>query len=284
MKALTFKIPAISNASIKVERDLMEKFYSHYHTHEELQLIWMVKGEGTAFIGDKILPFKDGELYLVSSNLPHVFKSDSSLELVESLSIYFGQSIFEANNTLPEFDFINHFLESFSQGAVFKRKASSSIKEQMILIENSIGINRILLLMELVNLIADQKDFSLIASNDYSTPNNRDGEKISGVIEHLYSNYSKNITLDEVAEIAHMTPQAFCRYFKRHTRKSMVQYLNQIRIGKVCNWLQENKYSVTQSCYQAGFNNISNFNRHFKSVTGYTPSGYMAQQKTLANV
>lgn len=180
MKAISFKITAISNASIKVERDLIEKFYPHYHTHEELQLIWILKGEGTAFIGDKILPFKDGELFLISSNLPHVFKSDPSLNLVESLSIYFRQSIFEANNTLPEFDIINHLFESFSQGAAFKRKTSSSIKEQMILIENSTGINRILLLIELVNQIADQRNFSLIASKDYSTPNNRDGEKISG--------------------------------------------------------------------------------------------------------
>ena len=284
MKALPFKIPALTNSSIKVERDLLDQFYPHFHTHQELQFIWIVKGEGTAFIGDRILPFKDGELFLISSNLPHVFKSDSSKEKVESLSIYFLQNIFESNKSLPEFDIINKFLFSFTQGVVFKRKNYTSLLEKMNLIESSNGIKQVIFLMELMDEVATQEEANLIASPDYATPNNKDGEKISGVIEHLYSNFSKNITLNEVANIAHMTPQAFCRYFKRHTRKSMVQYLNQIRIGKVCNWLQENKYSVTQSCYQAGFNNISNFNRQFKSITGFTPSGYILQQKTLKSI
>lgn len=284
MKPLPFKIPAITNSSIKVERDVLDEFYPHYHTHQELQLIWIIKGEGTAFIGDKILPFKEGELILISSNLPHVFKSDFSGEKVESLSIYFPKNIFEANASLPEFEPINRFLTSFTQGAHFRSEDSAALLKKMSLIEISKGIKQVLLLIEIMEDIVTHKTIDFIASTDYSTPNNKDGEKISGIIEHLYSNYSKSVSLDEVAEIAHMTPQAFCRYFKRHTRKTMVQYLNQIRIGKVCNWLQENKYSVTQSCYQAGFNNISNFNRQFKSVTGFTPSGYMEKQKTLTNV
>ena len=284
MKALPFKIPALTNSSIKVERDLLDHFYPHFHTHPELQFIWIVKGEGTAFIGDRIMPFKDGELFLLSSNLPHVFKSESSIEKVESLSVYFHQIIFELNKSFPEFDVINKFLHSFTQGVVFKRTIYARLLEKMSLIENSNGIKKILILIELMEEVAIQEDLDFIASSDYAAPKNKDGEKISKIIEHLYSNYATNISLDEVANIANMTPQAFCRYFKRHTRKSMVQYLNQIRIGKVCNWLQENKYSVTQSCYQAGFNNISNFNRQFKSVTGFTPSGYITKQKTLNNV
>lgn len=283
MKALLFKIPALTDSSIKVERDIQSSFYPHFHTHQELQLIGIVKGEGTAFIGDRILPFKNGDLFLISSNLPHVFKSEPSLQKVESLSIYFLQSIFEANNSLPEFESINNFLSSFTQGIVFKKDHCSKLLEKMESVESSNGIRQILFLMELMEEIATQKEIDLIASTDYSTPKNKDGEKISGIIEHLYRNYSNSISLEEVANIAHLTPQAFCRYFKKHTRKSMVQYLNQIRIGKVCHWLQEDKFTVTQSCYQAGFNNISNFNRQFKLVTGFTPSGYIAKQKTLTN-
>lgn len=284
MKALPFKIPALTSSSINVERDLLDQFYPHFHTHQELQFIWIVKGEGTAFIGDRILPFRNGELFLISSNLPHVFKSDPSRENVESLSIYFLESIFESNKSLPEFDAINKFLDWFTQGAIFRKDSHIRLLEKMSLIENSNGVKQILVLIELMEEVVTQEEFDLIASSDYATPNNKEGEKISGIIGHLYSNYATNISLDEVANIAHMTPQAFCRYFKRHTRKSMVQYLNQIRIGKVCKWLQENKYSVTQSCYQAGFNNISNFNRQFKSITGFTPSGYIAQQKSLGSI
>jgi len=283
MKARPFKIPSLKNQSIKVERDELTQFYPHFHTHEELQLIWILQGEGTAFIGDKILSFKNEDVFLLSSNLPHVFKSDPSEEQVESLSIYFSQEIFKINKSLVEFDPINEFLQGFSQGLIIDAKQSQELKKLMSTIENTTGLKRILGLMGLMECITIDKNLTFIASTDYASPKSSDGEKISGIIEHLYANYSQNISLDEVADLANLTPQAFCRYFKRHTRKSMVQYLNQIRIGKVCGWLQEKKYTVTESCYQAGFNNISNFNRQFKSVTGFTPSGYISKQKTITD-
>jgi AraC-like DNA-binding protein len=282
LKALTFKIPALTNASIRIDREKLVNFYPHFHTHEEIQFIWIVKGMGTAFIGDKIMPFTEGDLYLISSNLPHVFKSDSSTELVESLSLYFNQRmILSSYDKLPEFDKIRSFMNSFKQGIIINDKKSVQMKKYLNSIENSVGIQRILKLIELLEHIADQSNGETIASPDYSTPKTIDGEKINGIIEYLYSNYAKDIKLSDVADIAHMTPQSFCRYFKRHTRKSMIQYLNQIRIGKACRWLQEKKYTVTESCYQAGFNNISNFNRQFKMITGFTPSSYITKQKTL---
>ncbi len=283
MKALPFKIPSLENQSIKVDRDLLNQFYPHYHPHEELQLIWIIEGEGTAFIGDKILSFKKEDVFLLSSNLPHVFKSDPSKEKVESLSVFFDQSIFEANRALYEFESINEFLQGFSQGLIFDVQQSDVVMELMSKLEQATGLKRILALMELMEFVATSKNPAYIASTNYASPKASDGEKISGIIEHLYANYNQSISLGEVADIANLTPQAFCRYFKRHTRKSMVQYLNQIRIGKVCGWLQEKKYTVTESCYQAGFNNISNFNRQFKVVTGFTPSGYINKQKTLTN-
>ncbi len=284
MKAIPFKIPALTDASIRIDRERLEKFYPHFHTHQELQLIWIVKGTGTAFIGDKIMPFSEEDLFFISSNLPHVFKSDESHELVESLSVYFNQNLVLSSKDLPEFDTIKDFITSFKQGILFDATSSISIKQYLLTIEKFENISRILTLISMMDFIANQTAQQTLASPDYSSPKTRDGVKIDGIIEHLYSNYSKDIALSEVAEIAHMTPQAFCRYFKRHTRKSMVQYLNQIRIGKVCGWLQAKKYTVTESCYQAGFNNISNFNRHFKTITGFTPSGYIAKQQTVINL
>ncbi len=279
MKVLPFKIPSLQNESIKVEREVLEKFYPHFHTHEELQFIWIIEGEGTAFIGDKILSFQNGDLFLISSNLPHVFKSDITNKKVESLSIYFSQHIFTANAALYEFESIIQFLQSFNQGLWFVGAQNNLLKELMLTIERSNGLARILGLMELIHLISISKNHTLIASAKYSSPKSSDGEKISNVIEFLYEHYADNVSLAKVADIANLSPQAFCRYFKRHTKKSMVQYLNQIRIGKVCGWLQEKKFTVTESCYQAGFNNISNFNRQFKAITGYTPSSYMTKQK-----
>lgn len=282
MKALPFKIPALASASIRVDREQLKELYPHLHTHQEIQLTWIVKGTGTAFIGDKIMRFVSGDIFLISSNLPHVFKSEPAKESVESFSIYFDPNFMGTGFlNLPECEKIQRFLKTFKQGAFFEPYNIISLKSMLLSIESKSGLKRILLFIELLEYIAVNPTYKTISSPEYSTPKIKDGEKINGIIGHLYSNYSNNISLNQVAELAYMTPQAFCRYFKRHTRKSMVQYLNEIRIGKVCGWLQEKKYSVTESCYQSGFNNISHFNRTFKSVTGFTPSEYMSKQQTL---
>lgn len=282
MKVLPFKIPALADSSIRVDREQLKAFYPHLHTHQELQLTWIVRGAGTAFIGDKIRRFVSGEIFLMSSNLPHVFKSEDSFDTVESLSIYFDPGFIGSSFlNLPESEHLNSFLSTFKTGAYFTPGKDELLKSQLLIIEKESGLKRILLFIEMMEFIATHSIYETIASTEYASPKMKDGEKIDGIIGHLYSNYAKDINLNEVAELAHMTPQAFCRYFKRHTRKSMVKYLNEIRIGKVCGWLQDKKYTVTESCYQAGFNNISHFNRTFKSITGYTPSGYIMKHQTL---
>lgn len=282
MKVLPFKIPALTTSSIRVDREKLKEFYPHLHTHQELQLTWVINGTGTAFIGDKILRFRQGNIFLISSNLPHVFKSDPTNENVESLSIYFDPGFMGTSFLdMPECEPINYFLSTFKEGALFNRDSVEPVKQRLLSIEGAKGLTRILIFIEMLEFISTSPSYDKIASPEYASPKIKDGEKINGIIGHLYSNYTNDIKLDEVAELAHMTPQAFCRYFKRHTRKSMVQYLNEIRIGKVCGWLQEKKYTVTESCYHAGFNNISHFNRTFKSVTGFTPSEYMQRHQTL---
>lgn len=282
MKVLPFKIPALATSSIRVDRERLKEFYPHLHTHQELQLTWIIKGTGTAFIGDKIMRFSKEDIFLISSNLPHVFKSDPSDEKVESLSIYFDPNFMGSSFlNLPETEQINYFLTTFKEGAIFEAGKDMALKQLLLSVEEVTGLKRILLFVELLEFIATNSIYKTIASPEYAAPKIKDGEKINGIIGHLYSNYAKDVRLSEVAELAYMTPQAFCRYFKRHTRKSMIQYLNEIRIGKVCGWLQAKKYTVTESCYHAGFNNISHFNRTFKFVTGFTPSEYMLRHQTL---
>lgn len=283
MKALPFKIPHGSKTSIKVDHDVMPHFYDTYHTHEELQIMLVVKGHGSAYIGDKILQFKEGDIYLLGKNLPHVFKDKlSGQDLgIESISIFFLQDFMGTGFLeLPESRLLGALLEESNRGIQVKGKLQERITESIWQIHNSEGLKRLLILVDMLELLAQSEDLSFISSPGYHKPKRSvDGRKINDVFDFMLANYSREIRLEEIAEIAHMSSTAFCRYFKQHTRKTYSRFLNEIRVGQACKMLVDDKLSISNICYSSGFNNISNFNRQFKKITGFTPSVYQKQHR-----
>ena len=99
-------------------------------------------------------------------------------------------------------------------------------------------------------------------------------KNLEKVYEYIIKNFRENITLNDVAKVACMNPSAFSRFFKRVNRKTFNEYLNEVRIGYSCKLLIENKSTVSEICFESGFNNISNFNRQFKKTMKYSPSEY----------
>lgn len=83
--------------------------------------------------------------------------------------------------------------------------------------------------------------------------------------------YKENISLQEIADIASMTPQAFCKYFRERTQKTLTEFINEVRISHACKMLYSEEYSIEQVCYDSGFNSPSNFNRQFKKTVQMTP-------------
>ena len=88
------------------------------------------------------------------------------------------------------------------------------------------------------------------------------------------SNFHREISLQEIANVSHMSPTAFCRYFKSRTQKSFTQFLNELRVGHASKLLHDKSYSISDVCYESGFNNFTNFNKFFKAITKETPSNY----------
>jgi AraC-like DNA-binding protein len=283
MKALPFKIPYGSKSSIKVDYDVMPHFYNTYHTHDELQIMLVIKGQGSAYIGDKILDFEEGDIYLLGQNLPHVFKdkpSNGDLE-IESISIFFLKE-FMGNGflELPESRLLGTLIEESKRGIQIEGQLLENITENIWNIYNSDGLNRLLMLVDSLEQIAQSEDVSFISSPGYHKPKRLvDGQKINDVFDFMLANYSREVKLEEIAEIAHMSATAFCRYFKHHTRKTYSRFLNEIRVGQACKMLVDDKLSISNICYDSGFKNISNFNRQFKKISGFTPSEYQKQHR-----
>ena len=282
MKALPFKIPNNADRSISLEHDRVDHFYSALHTHAELQLTLVASGHGTAYIGDRIEQFEPGDVFLLGPDLSHLFRDEHSSEQqqIESYSIFFlpdflGEKFLE----LPESRAINQLIELSVRGIKFKQQLRADLALKIKQIFDSSGLNRLLQLVNILDQITKSSQFEPLASVGFQKPRRpTDGKKINDVFDYLMKNYTGEIKLENVASVAHMSPTAFCRYFKQHTRKTYSRFLNEIRIGQACKLLIDDNLAIAQVCYQTGYNNISNFNRQFKKITGFTPRSYIKQQ------
>ncbi len=265
--------------------------YDIWHYHQELELNAIIKGTGTRFIGDHVGAFSDGDTVLVGSNLPHVWRNDkeyySGREDVQAelmnfffLEDFAGKDFFQ----LPELQPIQNLLLTATQGIRIYGRTGEVVQRKMKKIFRLTPGERVIALMQILNIIAHSDELELLASpgfiNSYQASNT---DRINKVYNFIMNNFLENLSLEQAADVASMNPAAFCRYFKRVTQKSFVQFLNEIRIGYACKLLLDEKLTVSQICYESGFNNLSNFNKQFKTTTHKTPQEYKLQHHNSFN-
>lgn len=286
MRALSFKIPKTENQSFRVQIDDMPLFYDQFHYHPEIQISIIFRGSGTRFIGDNINSFQSGQVFVIGSNIPHVFRSDKSEfekfgQNSYSVSLYFKEdSLGSGFFDLPENVFIKDFINLTAKGIEIVGESRSIIIEKVIEIVELNGFPRLIKFLEILAELSNKENHKYLCKGIYSVQyNERDGKKMNDVLGFVFDNFSKNIRLEDVSSIAGMSQTSFCRFFKSRTRKTFINFLNEIRIGEACKLLGKDGLNVSEICYAVGFNNISNFNRKFKEITNYTPKEYLNKYK-----
>lgn len=276
MKVLPFKIPKPENVTLYVQHYKGESFYEKLHQHKEIQISVILEGEGTYIIGDCVGDFKPNDIFVLGENLPHIFKRDIVFENdAEMVSLFFSKNSYgEDFFNLPEFEHFQHFFND----AVLGYKVLSNIDELSFLLSKIDTLSKykqftsFLDIMNLISSADKRKLSSLINLKKYAGD---EGKRMSDIFQYTMDNFHKEVTLHDVSDIANMTPNAFCRYFKQRTTKTFVNFLIDIRIGNACKLLaKKNDLSITEISYQSGFNNLANFNRKFKALKGITPSDY----------
>lgn len=283
MKAVLFKNPSDEKSSIFLQEDKMPHFYDRLHYHPEIQVTSILKGSGTLFIGDKMSRFREGDVFLIGSNVPHVFRNDeayyeqdSSL-YAHSISSYIAEESIQSVISLPEFDWMEKLLVDANRGIHISGTNAEEVLWNHCQLRSTPSNQRFLLFVESLLKIS-QVEYSILSTTSYSNPQSeRQHERINNVFDYIVNNYDRKIGLEEVADLVHMTAPAFSRYFKQRTRNTFVGFLNEYRIGQACQQLQELDRSIGEISINCGFSNLSNFNRQFKKVTGLTPRDY---QKT----
>lgn len=276
MKVLPFTIPKPENVTLYTEQYKGETFYEKLHQHKEIQISLVSEGEGTYIIGDCVGDFKQNDIFVIGENLPHVFKRDESCEdECEMISLFFSKNSYgEYFFELPEFEHFQYFFNNSDLGyEVLNNK--EELASLLSTIKSVSKFNQFKFFIEILNLISTSKKRKLSSIINLKKYAGNEGKRMSDIFKYTMDNFHKEITLSDVSDVANMTPNAFCRYFKQRTTKTFVNFLIDIRIGNACKLLTKNNdLSITEISYKSGFNNLANFNRKFKSVKGVTPSEY----------
>jgi len=256
-----------------------------WHYHPEIELIHLKKGVGTQFIGDNIKSFRSGDIVLVGPHLAHYWRfddcyfKDQSKVQADVRVAHFSENFWgDQFLNLPENKAIKSLLESSRRGLQVNGKIKVKVADLLEKMLDSEGASRIILLMEALNLIANCNQTVKLSSigfkQDYDETSNI---KINAIYNFTLENFRRKIHLEEIASVAVISPNSFCRYFKSKTGKTYSRFLTEIKVGHACRLLIENKLNIKQLCYESGFNNMASFHKYFKITTGKSPLSYQRE-------
>lgn len=271
------------NSSFAITHLRDSHFIKRFHYHEQIEVVAIVKSTGTRFVGDNISFFEPGEIVVIGKNLPHMWQNSDQYfdtdnqDQAEAVTIHLGLN-FSENNFLdiPENSEISNLINNSIRGILFKN--SPKIFQKISELNNEKGYNRLLKILEILNDLGLSKSYEPLASDGFMERiSNTKESRIYQVHKFIMNNFKKEVTLDQVAEVANMNASAFSRYFKKVQGRTLIQYINDIKIGYACKLLMNDNMNVIEVCYESGFNNVSNFNKQFRKIHGKSPREYRSK-------
>jgi AraC-like DNA-binding protein len=274
-----------------IVKELIEPHFDpNWHFHPHYQLFLVEEGTGTRFIGDSIKPFGPGDLVFLGPNLPHLWRSDQAYFNKQSglttrgIVIYFsedflGNDFFGKQEMTSLRQLLNHARQGLEWHGPTRARAEAALQNMT---KQPIGFDRVISLLTLLNDLSHASDYRYLTSPGYTnTVKPTETDRMQLVHDYVLGHFPDDLSLETVADLAGMTPPAFCRYFKARANKTFSEFVSEVRIGHACKLLINGKLSVTQISFESGFRTLSNFNRQFKDITGQTPSGYVKTYRQL---
>ena len=254
-----------------------------WHFHPEIELVYVNKGKGKRHIGSHLSYFNNSQLILIGSNLPHNgftdrLTSKGKETLIQFRPEFLGDQFFN----IPEMASIAILLEKAKKGILFKPETKKIVGPKIEKLPKHTGPKRVIKLLEILHLLSQAKDYVILNADGYAFETQpQDSLKIDKIFKHINANFQNHISLEEVADQVSMTVPSFCRYFKKATGKTFTQLVNEYRVVHATKLLLESKISITDICFESGFNNFSHFNKIFKENTGKSASHYRSEMQHL---
>ena len=264
-------------------KDLISPHFNpNWHFHPELQISFIVRGKGTRFIADHVETFEEEDLVLTGPNVPHLWRNDEAYFnqnnnlSTRGLVIYFNSELLHsALLQKNEFYHINKLIKNSARGIEFYGETKKEIKGLLLKMEKVKGFKGILILLEIIDVLANSKNYSLLASPAYTNVLKADDtNKMSLVYEYVMTNFKSKIALEDISNMLNMTTTSFCKYFKPRANKTFTRFVNEIRIGHARKLLLQDNLNISEIGYECGFSTLSNFNKQFKSIANMPPHEY----------
>jgi len=254
-----------------------------WHFHPELELVYVNKGKGRRHIGNHLSYFNNSQLILIGSNLPHNGFTDRLTSKGKETMIQFHPEFLgDLFNKLPEMKNILQLIERAKKGILFRPEIKRIVGPKIEKLPKYEGIKRVTKLLEILEQLALSTDYVLLNENGYMFETQpQDSSKIDKIFKYVNKNYQEHITLDEIAAHVNLTVPAFCRYFKKVTGKTFTQFVNECRVFYATKLLTESQSSITDICFECGFNNFSHFNKVFNEVIGKSASKYRGEMRLI---
>ena len=274
MKPKLQRLDKPSGYSFYTDSVRLKRFFVPWHFHPQYEITYIERGFGIRIVGDSIQSFQEGDLALIGSGLPHVWRSDPLVTSARAFVVQFdkhclGKDFFE----LPEMRKIKNLLQASQRGLLFTgKKQVPYLRERLQSIHFATGLDRILQFIELLQSLAKIKKPEVLASILYEPNSSRVLTScFDEVYDYLLKHFRHEIKLDDVANIASMTRESFCRYFKKNSGYTLSHFINQLRVSQACQELSESDKSITQICFDCGYGTLSNFNKRFREIKQCSP-------------
>ncbi len=269
-----------------LNRRLDEEIPFQWHHHPEFELTMTMNSRGERFIGDHIGAYDDGDLVLVGPNLPHTWSSNDKIDPVQphvALVMWFSpQWAATLAGGFAELGHIGVMLQRAAAGLSFSPAFALRVRPTIEDLFTRPPDERLLRLIEVLSVLARDGASEPLASRIVVTrPADADRARIDRVLDHIHLNYASGITVDELADIAALSPSGLHRLFRRHMRLSISDYLIRMKIGEACAMLTATAKPIAHIADAVGYNSLANFNRQFKALKGLTPRLYRRRFQPL---
>jgi AraC-like DNA-binding protein len=274
-----FTFPPDQSFTIRSEFLEIRK-YAALKSHVNFEIALIENSSGKRFIGDHIQDFEGTELVLLGSYLPHCWQYYQLVDpfqpplatVIHFFPDFLGKQLLEK----PEAKQLNVLFEKAPRGLLFKGSVIATAKSIMQEMLFQSGLTRAALMLRLLDVLAQAEHAEVLSSPYFNAvENSGEANKINKVFDYIFSNFREEIALQDVAYLIPMSAAAFCRFFKRKTNRTLIDFVKEVRIGHAAKLLLEGHHNVAEACYQSGYNNISNFNKHFKDIKGLSPRDFV---------
>lgn len=274
-----------SSMTVRQYSDRCRNKLPYWHIHPEMELVYVNGGSGKRHIGNQLSYFNNGDLIFIGANLPHFGFTDRltgnrSETIVQMKEDFLGASFFD----IPEMAAIKKLILRAKNGIAFHGETKTAVGAKVEKLADLDPDDRLLKVLEILKELAVSEEYEMLNIEGFAVeiePQNND--RINTIYKHVRENFQEQIRLDAIADKVSMTEPAFCRYFKKISGKTLTQFVNEYRLVHASKLLSESTSSITDICFESGFNNFSHFNKQFKAFTGKSPSDYRSEQKRMVS-